>query len=100
MIVEGMLKGTLTWFSPEDGYGYITPDDKGRGALFQPLRDLGWRLQDPGERREGHLQGSRGLERPAGGERLQALSEKVARLHVLWSPGCTIRSSVPNPSKG
>jgi cold shock CspA family protein len=29
MIVEGMLKGTLTWFSPEDGYGYITPDDKG-----------------------------------------------------------------------
>jgi CspA family cold shock protein len=27
-------KGTLKWFSPDEGYGYITPDDGGEELLF------------------------------------------------------------------
>jgi CspA family cold shock protein len=26
--------GTLKWFSPEEGYGYITPDDGGEELCF------------------------------------------------------------------
>ncbi len=34
MITEGTLEGTLSWFSPEEGYGYITPDDGGEDLFF------------------------------------------------------------------
>ena len=52
MIVEGMLKGTLTWFSPEDGYGYITPDDGGEELFFSLSATWGggFRTLEKGER--------------------------------------------------
>ena len=52
MIVEGMLKGTLTWFSPEDGYGYITPDDGGEDLFFSYSATWGggFRHLEEGER--------------------------------------------------
>jgi CspA family cold shock protein len=28
------LQGTLKWFNPEGGYGYITPDDGGEDLFF------------------------------------------------------------------
>jgi CspA family cold shock protein len=28
------LTGTLKWFSPEEGYGYITPDDRDEELCF------------------------------------------------------------------
>jgi CspA family cold shock protein len=31
---ESMDQGTLKWFSPDEGYGYITPDDGGEELLF------------------------------------------------------------------
>ena len=52
MIVEGMLKGTLTWFSPGDGYGYITPDDGGEELFFSLSATWGggFRTLEKGER--------------------------------------------------
>jgi CspA family cold shock protein len=52
MIVEGMLIGTLTWFSPEDGYGYITPDDGGADLFFSYSATWGggFRNLEKGER--------------------------------------------------
>ena len=31
-----MAKGTLRWFSPETGYGLITPDDGRRNLFVRP----------------------------------------------------------------
>jgi CspA family cold shock protein len=31
---QGMLRGTLKWFDPEGGYGYITPEDGGEELFF------------------------------------------------------------------
>ncbi len=32
--LKGTLQGTLRWFDPERGYGYITPDDGGEELFF------------------------------------------------------------------
>jgi cold shock protein len=52
MIVEGMLKGTLTWICPEEGYGYITPDDGGEDLFFSYSATWGggFRNLEKGER--------------------------------------------------
>jgi cold shock protein len=52
MIEEGILKGTLTWFSPEDGHGYITPDDGGEELFFSLSATWGggFRTLEKGER--------------------------------------------------
>ena len=31
---KNMDQGTLKWFSPDEGYGYITPDDGGEEIFF------------------------------------------------------------------
>ena len=52
MIIEGMLKGTLTWTCPEEGYGYITPDDGGEDLFFSYSATWGggFRSLEKGER--------------------------------------------------
>ena len=52
MITEGTLEGTLTWFSPEDGYGYITPDEGGVDLFFSYSATWGggFRNLEKGER--------------------------------------------------
>jgi CspA family cold shock protein len=52
MIVEGTLTGTLAWFSPEEGYGYITPDDGGEELFFSysAIWGGGFRNLEKGER--------------------------------------------------
>jgi CspA family cold shock protein len=52
MIIEGMLKGTLTWICPEEGYGYITPDDGGEDLFFSYSATWGggFRNLEKGER--------------------------------------------------
>lgn len=52
MITEGMLEGTLRWFYPEEGYGYITPDDGGEDLFFSYSATWGggFRNLEKGER--------------------------------------------------
>jgi CspA family cold shock protein len=56
MVLEGTLKrtltGTLKWFSPEEGYGYITPDDGGEELCFSYCATWGggFRNLERGER--------------------------------------------------
>jgi cold shock protein len=44
-----MNQGTLKWFNPDEGYGYIMPDDGNEEVFFQLLRNMGWRIQEPQE---------------------------------------------------
>jgi CspA family cold shock protein len=52
MIIEGMLEGTLRWLCPEEGYGYITPDDGGEDLFFSYSATWGggFRNLEKGER--------------------------------------------------
>jgi CspA family cold shock protein len=43
--------GTLKWFNPEEGYGYITPDDGGWELIFNYSATWGgFRSLEKGER--------------------------------------------------
>ena len=47
-----MAKGTVTWFSEEKGYGFISPDDRGEN-IFVHYTDIvgsGFRSLKEGER--------------------------------------------------
>ncbi len=39
-------QGTLKWFSPDEGYGYITPDDGGEQVFFTYFATWGGGFRD------------------------------------------------------
>ena len=47
-----MAQGTVTWFSEEKGYGFISPDDRGENILFHytDIVGRGFRSLKEGER--------------------------------------------------
>ena len=58
-----MVKGTVTWFSEQKGYGYISPDDGGENifVLYTDIVGSGFRSLKEGERVSYvHARGPRG----------------------------------------
>ncbi len=61
------IKGTVKWFKPEKGYGFIAPDN-GSGDVFVHVSDLkeaGYGALDKGERVEFDIVENRGREKAA-----------------------------------
>jgi len=49
---ERMPEGVVKWFSPEKGYGFITPDDGGKDVFvhFSAITGSGYRNLEEGQR--------------------------------------------------
>ena len=47
-----MPEGVVKWFSPEKGYGFITPDDGGKDVFvhFSAITGSGYRNLEEGQR--------------------------------------------------
>jgi CspA family cold shock protein len=58
-----MATGTVKWFSPEKGYGFITPDDGGKDVFchFSAILGEGYRNLQEGQKVEYEVtQGQKG----------------------------------------
>ena len=61
-----MAEGTVKWFNPEKGYGFISQNDgEDLFVHFSEIKMSGFR---PSARRRRYLRGDRGPERKAAGE--------------------------------
>lgn len=49
---DQMAEGVVKWFSPEKGYGFITPDDGGKDLFvhFSEIQGSGYRNLEEGQR--------------------------------------------------
>ena len=50
--MQQMPEGVVKWFSPEKGYGFITPDDGGKDLFvhFSEIQGSGYRNLEEGQR--------------------------------------------------
>ena len=61
-----MATGTVKWFSDEKGFGFITPNDRGKDVFFRPpLRDQGEWLKSLAEGAKVSYDTERGPKGPA-----------------------------------
>ena len=47
-----IVEGTVDWFNPERGYGFMTPDDGGEDVFvrYSSIRSDGFKALEPGQR--------------------------------------------------
>ncbi|HOO82648.1 MAG TPA: cold-shock protein [Alphaproteobacteria bacterium] len=59
-----MATGTVKWFNPEKGYGFIVPDNGGKDVFvhISAVEAAGLRTLDEGQKVEYELQENRGKE--------------------------------------
>jgi len=59
-----MATGTVKWFNPEKGYGFIVPDNGGKDVFvhISTVEAAGLRTLDEGQKVEYELQENRGKE--------------------------------------
>ncbi len=59
-----MATGTVKWFNPEKGFGFIVPDDGGKDVFvhISAVEQAGLRTLDEGQKLEYELQENRGKE--------------------------------------
>ncbi|MGM0421874.1 MAG: cold-shock protein [Pseudomonadota bacterium] len=57
-----MASGTVKWFNPEKGFGFIVPDDGGKDVFVHitAVRDAGLQTLDEGQKVTFDLEDSRG----------------------------------------
>ena len=63
-----MATGTVKWFSPEKGYGFITPDDGSADVFvhFSAIAGEGYKNLDEGQKVEFEVtQGQKGPQAPS-----------------------------------
>ncbi len=59
-----MATGTVKWFNPDKGFGFIVPDDGGKDVFvhISAVEAAGMRTLDEGQKLEYELQENRGKE--------------------------------------
>ena len=59
-----MATGTVKWFNPEKGFGFIVPDDGGKDVFvhISAVEEAGMKTLDEGQKLEFDLQENRGKE--------------------------------------
>ncbi len=57
-----MATGTVKWFNPEKGFGFIVPDDGGKDVFVHitAVEEAGFKTLDEGQKLEFELQDNRG----------------------------------------
>lgn len=62
-----MSQGTVKWFNPEKGYGFVVPDDGGKDVFvhISAVEAAGLRTLEEGQKVEYELQENRGKQAAA-----------------------------------
>ena len=107
-----MAQGTVKWFNPDKGYGFIAPDD-GSADIFvhySAIDSSGYRSLDENQKVEyphatgrkgprGDRVGLFGSERPGGGRHVGPASG-LSRLPGAGGPAGTVRAARTRPGDG